>query len=93
MVGDVKSPSVPQGSTLGPIFFTLYMTPLGEICIEHRITYHLYAYTQQLYFAFKPSNTGAKEQCIKQLEGCIAEIQKWMAANMLKLNNNKLNSL
>ena len=37
----------------------------------------------------KPSNTGAKEQCIKQLERCIAEIQKWMAANMLKLNNDK----
>ena len=42
---------------------------------------------QQLYLAFKLSNTGAKEWCIKQLEGFIAEIWKWMAANMLKLND------
>ena len=80
VVGDAKSPSVslshgvPQGSIVGPIFFTLYMTPLGEICTKHGITYHLYADDQQLYLAFKPSNTGAKEQCIEQLEGCIAEI-------------------
>ena len=67
VVGDVKSPSVslsygvPQGSILGPIFFTFYMTPIGEICIKHGITYHLYADDQQLYLAFKLSNTGAKE--------------------------------
>ena len=95
VAGDVKSPSVslsygvPQESFLGPILFTLYTTPLREICTKHGITYHLYADNHQLYLAFKPSNAGAKEQCIEQLEGCIAEIQKWMVVNMLNLNDNK----
>ena len=95
VVVDAKSPSaplscgVPQGSILGPILFTLYTTPLGKICTKHGITYHLYADDQQLYMAFKPSNTRAKEQCIQQLEGCIEEIHKWMSANMLKLNDDK----
>ena len=65
------------------------MTPIREISIKHGITYHLYVDDQKLYWAFKLSNTGAKEQCIKQLEACITEIWKWMAANMLKLNDDK----
>ena len=95
VVGDANSSAVPlscgvpQGSILGPILFMLYTTPLGKICNKHAVTYHLYADDQQLYLAFKPSNAGAKEQCIEQLQGCIADIHKWMSANMLKLNDEK----
>ena len=80
---------VPQGSILGPTLFMLYTTPLSKICNKHAVTYHLYADDQQLYLSFKPSNAGAKEQFIKQLQGCIADICKWMSANMLKLNDKK----
>ena len=95
VVGDANSSAVPlscgvpQGSILGPILFTLYTTPLQKICNKHAVTYHLYADDQQLYLAFKPSNAGAKEQCIKQLQGCIEDLHKWMSANMLKLNDDK----
>ena len=94
-MGDANSSTVPlscgvpQGSILGPKLFTLYTTPLGKICNKHAVTYHLYADDQQLYLAFKPSNAGAKEQCIEQLQGCIGDILKWMSTNMLKLNNDK----
>ena len=49
----------------------------------------MYADDQELYLSLKPSNAGAKEQCIEQLQGCIADICKWMSANMLKLNDEK----
>ena len=95
VLGDANSSAVPlscgvpEGSILGSVLFTLYTTPLRKICNKHAVTYHLYADNQQLYLAFKPSNAGAKEQCIKQLQRCISDIHKWMSANMLKLNDDK----
>ena len=44
---------VPQGSIPGPILFTLYTSPLGQICTRHGITHHFYADDQQIYLAFK----------------------------------------
>ena len=49
----------------------------------------MYADDQQIYLSFKPSKTGDKENWIKRLEICIAEIRKWMIVNKLKLNGDK----
>ena len=80
---------VPQGSVLGPILFMLYTCPLGSICTKHHINFHMYADDQQIYLSFKPSKAGDKENCIKRLEICIAEIRDWMIVNKLKLNDEK----
>ena len=39
---------VPQGSVPGPIIFSLYTTPLGDICRSHHIKFQLYTDDQQL---------------------------------------------
>ena len=69
---------VPQGSVLGPILLTLYTSPLGDIRRKYGVKYHCYADDMQNYLSFKPNRKGNQEECIRNLELCIAEISKWM---------------
>ena len=40
---------VPQGSVVGPILYTLFMSPLGNLCRSHGVRYHGYANVTQNY--------------------------------------------
>lgn len=75
---------VPQGSVLGPILFTMYVSPMSEIAKRHRIDYHFYADDTQLYLAFDPVKTSTAD-----LEACILDLQNWLSTNFLKLNPKK----
>ena len=77
---------VPQGSVLGPILFTVYMTALGKIMKQHNFSFHAYADDTQIYIAFKSNDT---YDTISKLELCLAEIRQWMIKHKLKLNDNK----
>ena len=80
---------VPQGSILGPILFTLYTSPLGDICRSHNVMFHSYADDQENYMSFSPALQGSKDHCIQTLEACISNICIWMRTNLLKLNHSK----
>ena len=80
--------SVPQGSVLGPQWFTIYTYPVRDIILRHNLSYHVYADDTQLYLSFESSQQHA-ESAIATLELCIIEIRSWMKSNFLKLNDDK----
>ena len=78
---------VPQGSVLGPLLYTMYSKPIGEICRRHNMLYHCYADDTQIYLSVKRPNT--VRHAVRCIEACLADMKSWMKSNMLKLNDQK----
>ena len=80
--------SVPNGSALGPKFFTtcMYTKPVGEICKKHGLSY---ADESQLYLSLKSTGIVTRTEAIHRVENCLNKIVAWMNSNMLKLNTDK----
>ena len=80
---------IPQGSVLGPKLFTLYTSPLSNICREHDVSFQSFADDQQIYLSFSPNQPGGIDKCLQSLVACISDICLWMRTNLLKLNDDK----
>ena len=69
---------------MGPIFFSLYLLPLGSIFKKHGIAYHLYADDSQMYMPLKRNNGS-----LTPLFECLKDITAWMALHFLNVNESK----
>jgi hypothetical protein len=77
---------VPQGSVLGPLFFTTYISPLAGVIASFGISSHQYADDTQLFISLSKLDWNEK---IGSMELCLSSVYAWLSSNYLALNTNK----
>src|SRR6218665_2296324 len=78
---------VPQGSVLGLLLFSSYVSPIARIFDRFDISYHQYADNTQLYTAVRSSEDTSR------LLMCVKEGTRWFLVNELLLNASKTEAI
>jgi len=86
----VLSTGVPQGSVLGPIFFSSYISPIGRIVSNHNIQHQQYADDTQLFVSLTSLDVASS---LSQLEACLLDLHHWLCQNGLCLNPSKSDAI
>ena len=87
---EVVSIGVPQGSVLGPLLFTIFISPIANIVAQHSIQQHQYADDTTLYVSMSKNS---KAQTVEDLQLCLRSVHTWLAQNDLALNPDKTDVL
>jgi len=77
---------VPQGSSLGPRCFNLYIAPLSSVIGFFGVLHHQYADDTQMYIAASKDDLKVN---IDTLEKCTTAVHQWLLHNGLQLNPSK----
>jgi len=75
---------VPQGNVLGLLLFILYTADVITIAQRHGFQVHSCAADTQLYFH---DNAESYERWLPRFTKCIAAIESWMTAKLLKMTD------
>jgi hypothetical protein len=81
---------VPQGSVLGPILFSIYVSPVGLLVSGQNILQQQYADDTQLYISLSPADPYPG---ISRLESCLTLLHSWFCQNGLCLNPTKSDAI
>ena len=84
---------VPQGSCMGPVLFTLYVSRLFKIISQHLPSVHGYADDTQIYLSFRPCSIHSEINAVSVIEKCIADVRSWFIGNRLMINDAKTDFL
>ena len=80
--------NVPQGSILGPDFYSDFTEPVRDIVWASSVVPHFYADDSQLYVHFKADSQTIKS-ALNKMEICCDNVLTWMCANLFKINQEK----
>jgi len=81
---------VPQGSILGPILFSLYMSPIANIVSSFGVSQQQYADDTQLFVFLSPANL---DNQLTRLQSCLSSVRDWFLRNGLVLNPDKTEAI
>ena len=76
-------PKMTMGSVLGPLLFTAYVSPVGELIQSHGTSYHQFADDTQPFITMNRSDA---TPALERLAVCSSAVRLWFLHNGLQLN-------